>query len=174
MLKSSEIHHSSTAGTSDYAIPDRFVVFQVNLQSFALPVSAVNRIIRAVNPTPVPRSPANIIGIINIHGEMIPLINFRKKFGFSARKIQAKDRMILFQTPDIMMALIAEDVYGLTELTPRHNPPAGIRKPGDDTDITGLLYCEDEVILIYDIEKIFIKDALKTIILHKKVTAGRK
>ena len=153
---------------------ERFAIFKVNKQSFAVPVSSVNRIIRAVIITPVPGSPGSVKGVINLHGDTIPVVDFRRKFGFPPKAIELKDKMIVLETSTVKIVFVADEVIDLTELTEKQDFPVEKVIPGMEKEISGLLLFDGEIILIYDIEKIFLEDAEKTIDLLSKKRAGKE
>lgn len=58
----------------------QYVVFRVGDEEFGLPIETVSSIIRYERPTPVPRAPAEVQGVINLRGMVIPVIDLRKRF----------------------------------------------------------------------------------------------
>ncbi|MFQ5632726.1 MAG: chemotaxis protein CheW, partial [bacterium] len=59
---------------------ENHLVFTIDDQQFGLPMSQVERIIRAVEVRPVPEAPDYINGVINMQGRVIPVVNLRKRF----------------------------------------------------------------------------------------------
>lgn len=57
-----------------------FVIFKVGDEEYGLPVSAVNSIIRFEEPTPVPRSPSAVLGVVNLRGRVIPVVDLLRRF----------------------------------------------------------------------------------------------
>ena len=53
------------------------VVFLVDGQRYALPLSAVDRAVRAVAVTPLPEMPPQVLGAINVHGRVLPVLSLR-------------------------------------------------------------------------------------------------
>jgi len=67
---------------------NQFVVFRVGIEEYAIPILRVNEIIRlkGVSITKVPNTKKEVIGIINLRGEVIPIIDFRLKFNIGGAR----------------------------------------------------------------------------------------
>ena len=73
----------------------QLVVFSIEKQQFALRLSVVKKIIRAVEIIPLPNSPEIILGTINIHGKLTPVISVRKRLGLKEKEINLNDHLII-------------------------------------------------------------------------------
>jgi purine-binding chemotaxis protein CheW len=62
--------------------PDKLVVSNLDDRRFAMPLSAVVRVERIVAITPLPKAPEIVLGVINMHGQVIPVRE--KGFKFAA------------------------------------------------------------------------------------------
>ena len=67
--------------------PDQLLVFALGDQRCALYLPVVDRVVRMVEITPLPKAPDIVLGVVNVHGEVIPVINVRKRFGLPQRDI---------------------------------------------------------------------------------------
>src|SRR5688572_3877945 len=57
----------------------QLLAFRIESRSYALRLSHVQRVIRSVDVTPVPETPSCVLGIIDVHGEILPVLNFRRR-----------------------------------------------------------------------------------------------
>ena len=89
------------------------VIFTLDESRFALKLSAVDRVVRVVEITPLPKAPDIVLGIINVQGGIIPVIDVRKRFRFPKRETQLNDQLILARTAKRTVALLADDVTGV-------------------------------------------------------------
>ena len=89
------------------------VIFDLDESRFALKLSAVDRVVRVVEITPLPKAPDIVLGIINVQGGIIPVIDVRKRFRFPKRETQLNDQLILARTAKRTVALLADDVTGV-------------------------------------------------------------
>ena len=58
-------------------ITNQLVVFVLNDQRYGLPLSAVDRIVRIVEVTLLPKAPDIVLGVVNVQGQVIPVIGHR-------------------------------------------------------------------------------------------------
>lgn len=96
---------------------NQYVVFNLDEQRFALRLFNVERIIRAVEVTPLPKAPDVVLGVINVQGRIISVINIRKKFGLPERELNLSDQLIITQAAGRTVALVA-DAAGIVVESP--------------------------------------------------------
>lgn len=61
------------------------VVFVIDGQRYALSLGAVERVLPMVAVSPLPAGPAIALGVINVHGTIVPVVDVRRRFGLPAR-----------------------------------------------------------------------------------------
>jgi purine-binding chemotaxis protein CheW len=129
----------------------QYVVFTLDAQKYTLPLTAVDKVVPAVHITPLPQAPAIILGIINVQGQFVPVVNLRKRFRLPEREIELNDQFIVGKTPRRTVALAVDSVLGVAEF-PLHEITA--RKhivPGLGA-IAGVIKTPDEILLIHDLD----------------------
>jgi purine-binding chemotaxis protein CheW len=77
------------------ATNDTYVVFRVCDEEYALPVSQVNGIIRFETATVVPRTPQSVLGVINLRGRIIPVVDLRRRFRGEAFEPSPSARIVV-------------------------------------------------------------------------------
>lgn len=95
---------------------DSFLLFSVAEIRYALDVTEVKRIVRAVEITPLPEAPDFVRGLINVAGDIIPVIDMRLRLGLARREMELSDRFILTNPAGIPIALLVDRVEGVVEL----------------------------------------------------------
>lgn len=133
----------------DHLVP--LVVFTFDEQQYALHLSAVERIIRMVEVTPLPEAPEIVLGVINVAGRVVPAVNLRGRFGFPERGVRLSDQLILAHTLKRIFALWVDAVSGLVEL-----PASRVVRPETVLPHTryveGIAKLADGITLIHDLE----------------------
>jgi len=86
------------------------VVFNLDNQKYALHLSTVETIIRAVEFTALPKVPKIVNGITNFQEKIIPVFNIRKRFNLPDKEIDLDDHLIIVHTSKRMAALIKDNV----------------------------------------------------------------
>jgi len=139
-------------GEKDRSKPDHFVVFTLDEQQYALPLSNVERIVRAVEITLLPKAPEIVLGVINVRGEIIPVVNIRKRFRLPEHEITLSDHLIIAQTSRLAVALLADRVGHVLDVPETEIISAKKILPAMDY-VEGVVKLEDGLILIHDLEK---------------------
>jgi len=138
---------------TDNSIGDQTIVlFSLDEQRYALYLSAVERIVLTVEITPLPKAPEIVMGIINFHGEIIPIINIRKRFNLPAREIELDDQLIIARTSKRLVGLLVDSVSGVHELEQLQLTGTEGAFPYADY-LSGIARIENNIVLIHDLEK---------------------
>jgi purine-binding chemotaxis protein CheW len=130
---------------------DQIVVFTLDNLIYALPVNSVLRVIHAIEIRPLPKAPDIIAGIINVKGQIIPVIDIRKRFGFPSRELDTEDQLIIADTGKRQVALLIDKVTEIQHISPQQYIDAKETIPFAGY-INGVAKIMDELILIYDLE----------------------
>ena len=128
------------------------LLFALDDPLYALPLSVVDRVVRAVEIRPLPRAPRVVVGVINAQGRIIPVIDVRAVFRLPAREMDVGDRLIIARTPSRVVALIVDGVIGVREASAVKGE--GAMSALDFTELLrGVMRIEDEIVLIYDLDR---------------------
>ncbi|HUW69090.1 MAG TPA: chemotaxis protein CheW [bacterium] len=134
-------------------IDQAMVIFSLDDQRYALPLKRVQRSIRAVAITPLPKAPDIVVGIVDIGGLVIPVINMRLRFNHAPRDIQLSDQLIIATAGKRTVALLVDKTTGVLEASPDSRTPAVDIAPRLEP-IDGTIQVGDGLILIHDLERL--------------------
>ncbi len=132
-----------------------YLVFTLDDQSFALCLEAVERVLRAVYLRPVPEAPEVLLGLINMRGAIVPVLDIRKRFGLPSRPMEVEDRIIVSKAASRRIAIIADRVEGVAAFELDEMHAAGTILPDMEGRVTGIGISKDNTVLIYDINELF-------------------
>ena len=90
--------------------------------------------------------------MINVQGQIIPVVDVRRRFRLPPRDMALNDRFILVYTVRRRVALLVEAVIGVSELADRDWQTAEQILPGMEY-IHGLAKLDDDLVLIYDLDQ---------------------
>jgi len=93
----------------------QYILFILDEQSYALPLAAVERVVRAVEITPLPQSPPAILGVINVHGAIVPVVNIRRRLGLPERELGLADQLVIARPHQRRVAFVVDEVRGIIE-----------------------------------------------------------
>jgi len=154
-------HNGSTPAVDNDL--EHLVVFTLDEERFALPFSDVARIIRVVEITTLPEAPEVILGVINIQGQITPVINLRKRFHLSKREMGLSDQFIIARTPKRSVALLVDAVTDVIERSERQFTISEEILPGLKEYIEGVVRLEDGIILICNLAQFLSLDEKETL-----------
>ncbi|MBI4523304.1 MAG: purine-binding chemotaxis protein CheW [Deltaproteobacteria bacterium] len=138
------------------------VVFTLDEQRYALRVSSVQRVIRAVEIIPLPKAPEIVLGMVNVQGRIIPVFNIRKRFRLPERELELSDQIVLARTSRRTVGLVVDAVSGVLELS-----ESEILSPDDivpETEyVEGVVKLKDGLVLIHDLNRFLSLDEERTL-----------
>ncbi len=142
----------------------RWVLLAIDGQTYALHFQAVERVLRMVEVTPLPGAPVAVEGVINIQGEVVPVVSIRRRLGLAQRGVALTDSLLVARARSRRIAIIAESVQGVLER------PADAVVSVDDLaqgvqHIEGLLKTRDGLVLIHDLERFFSPEEEQSLVL---------
>jgi purine-binding chemotaxis protein CheW len=138
------------------------VLFALDEPRYALFLSAVERIVRVVEITPLPKAPEIVLGVINVQGRILPVLDIRKRFRLPAREMKPDDRFIIAQTARRQVALAVDSVAGVHELTDREMVSAKEALPFAQY-LKGVAKLENNLVLIHDLDQFLSLDEEKAL-----------
>jgi purine-binding chemotaxis protein CheW len=132
--------------------PNPIVVFTLDEPRYALPLSVVDCVVRAMEITPLPKAPEIVLGAINAQGRVIPVVDVRKRFRLAPREMNMDDRFIITRTSLRVVALVVDAVEGVRELAGREIVRANEALPFAEY-LHGVAKTEQGLVLIYDLDR---------------------
>jgi purine-binding chemotaxis protein CheW len=141
---------------------DQWVVFCLDAGRYALPLHCVERIVRAVQVTALPRAPGLVLGVIDVAGRVLPVFNVRQRFGLPERAIDPADQFLIARTVGRTVVLAVDTVAGVFE-----QPAAAMNDvgnlPPELAHIRGVISIADDLVLIHDLEAFLSSDEVRAL-----------
>ena len=128
------------------------VIFTLDEHSYALHLPAVERALRMVEISPLPKAPEIVLGVINVQGRIVPVFNVRKRFRLPERETSPSDQLIVAQTSRRTVAMLADAVSGVVAYPEQQVIAAERILPGLEY-VEGVAKLEGGMILIHDLDK---------------------
>jgi purine-binding chemotaxis protein CheW len=136
----------------------QLVIFTLDGQRYALHLDAVERVIRAAAVTPVPETPAFVLGLVNLAGQLLPVFSLRRCLGLPDRPLRPEDQFVIVRTSRFTMALVVDEVQGLSEVDVTQTVAVEDALPEGECRVDGLVKIEGDIILIYDLDKLLTRE----------------
>ncbi|MDO8776469.1 MAG: chemotaxis protein CheW [Burkholderiaceae bacterium] len=131
---------------------DFLVIFSLDDQRYALPLPAADRVVRMVAITPLPNAPDIILGLVNVQGRVIPVINVRRRFFLPERKIALTDQLVVAHTARRPVALVVDAVLDVIACAAQSLIAAEDIVPKVEY-MEGVVKQTNGLILIHDLDK---------------------
>ena len=136
----------------------QLVGFIIGEEEYAIPILAIQEIIKPFPWTRVPQVPKYVVGVFNMRGAVIPLIDLRLKFGLPALKQGDETRFIVMRNGDDIAGFVIDRLTMAIRIKKTDIGPAPDTINGDDTMIDGVGKQEDRIITILKVDKLLERD----------------
>ena len=93
-------------------VQDLFV-FYLGEHRIGLPLGRIVRILQAVEVMELPNSPDVVLGMINVRGQLVPVVDVRLRFGLEPKELEPSDHMIMATSRGRNMAFVADASVGV-------------------------------------------------------------
>ena len=103
---------------------ESFLIFGLQGQLLALETMVVREIIGLGEITPLDETPAHIAGIINLRGQILPVMDLNRRLGYGHRRYQLTDSIIVMAAAGLQVGLIVQAVQEVLNLAPEDITPA--------------------------------------------------
>lgn len=127
------------------------VLFSLDGQKYALHHNIVERVLSAVEITLLPKAPKIVLGIINIRGTVIPVLDIRQRFQLPERPLKLSDQFIIAATSRHVVALFVDRVINVIECAAEQLIPAGDVLNGA-AYISAIAKDSEGLVLIHDLD----------------------
>lgn len=94
----------------------QLLFFAVGDKTYGMDVLKIESIERVGNITRVPRAPEAIIGVMNLRGNILPILSFRQKLGMELCKFDNQTRIIVLDDEDNRVGLLVDKVMDVGEV----------------------------------------------------------
>lgn len=137
----------------------KFLTFFLDQEEYGLVILTVQEIMGLMPITRVPRTPDYVMGVVNLRGKVIPVVDLRLKFGMEAIEATDLTCIIVVQTEGLQFGLVVDRVSEVVDLL-----AADIEEPptfgeGVNSDyIMGMGKSEDRVTILLDIDRVLSSD----------------
>lgn len=137
----------------------QYVIFKLSGEEYGVEINHVQEITEYKKATKVPNVPNFVEGIINLRGNITPIISLKKKFNLVESEIKENNRIIIINLKNKQVGFIVDDASQVLTMDEKHieNPPE-ILTGIDRQYIIGIGKMEEKIIIMLDLEKILTEE----------------
>ncbi|MFA6760078.1 MAG: chemotaxis protein CheW [Sulfuricurvum sp.] len=136
----------------------QLVGFIIGDEEYAVPILSIQEIIKPFPWTRVPQVPKYVIGVFNMRGAVIPLIDLRLKFGLSPKNHTDETRFIVMRHGDGIAGFVIDRLTMALRIKKSDIGPAPDTANDDETMIDGVGKQKDRIITILKVNKLLERD----------------
>jgi purine-binding chemotaxis protein CheW len=151
----------------------QLVVFVLASEEFACNIADVREVLKMIRITPLPRSLNFVEGVINLRGEVIPVIDLRKRFNLPSVDRTDESRIIIVEVEERMVGLTVDSVSEVIRLSNKQIQEAPTQVAGEQTNlIMGVGKIDERMLIILNLARILTSE--EQIALDDLSKAGRQ
>jgi purine-binding chemotaxis protein CheW len=144
---------------------NQYLTFKLDNEIFGLSIHKVREVLDFIKVTKVPQTPDYMIGVINLRGSVVPVVDLKQKFGMSITERTINTCIIIVEidisSERAILGILADSVQEVLELDDKDIEPAPRLGTSISTEfIKGMGKHNDNFIILLDIDRIFMEDSL--------------
>ena len=150
-----DISNVTTNTTSDETMKDQYLTFAIGDEDYGVEIAYINQIIKMTPITRVPEIPGFIEGLISLRGELIGVIDVRKRFGMPPKKHDEETCIVVIVYGDYMLGMIVDAVQETVTINHTNiSPPPSAKLSYANQFIRNIgTIGDDDVKLLIDVER---------------------
>jgi len=147
---------------------NQYLTFSLNDETFGVDVLQVREVMDYTSVTKVPRSPDYMLGVINLRGSVVPVVDLKKKFYMPAKDVSRDSCIVVLEIPFgdelRLIGAVADGVQEVLDLLEDEVEPAPRLGTGLNADfILGMGKVGEQFVILLDLHKIFSSEELENL-----------
>lgn len=140
----------------------QWVTFRLDNETYGVNVMQVQEVLRMTEIAPVPGAPGYVLGIINLRGNVVTVIDTRKRFGLEPRELDDATRIVITEIEQQVIGMLVDAVAEVVDV--RMSEIETAPNVGNDESsrfIQGVSSREGELLILVDLNKLLSADELR-------------
>jgi chemotaxis signal transduction protein/HPt (histidine-containing phosphotransfer) domain-containing protein len=140
-------------GDDELEQSNKYIIFKLADQCYGVNVPEIKEIVKISEITPIPYLDEDITGLMNLRGEIITIVDMRKKLTANGTN-DSKNRIIILNREDTQVGFIVDQVMEVMELLPEDIKPPMVDRDFNADYVYGVAETQKAFIMLLDIRKI--------------------
>jgi len=135
------------------------VTFRLDFEIYGINVMSVQEVLRVTEVAPVPGAPNYVIGIINLRGNVVTVIDTRMRFGLPTKEMDDSTRIVIIEAENQTVGIVVDSVSEVVDVYANEIETAP-NVGNDETAryIEGVVSRNDELLILVDLNKLLSED----------------
>jgi purine-binding chemotaxis protein CheW len=134
---------------------EEFLGFRLDSEEYCVWIRSIKEIIRPPEITPIPRSPANILGLISLRGTIVPIFNIRRRLGLPTSDMGPKARIVVVVLEAGPVGMMVDQVTEVISVDPGVlEPPPPTMGEREASLVTATVRLHDRIVGVLHLERL--------------------
>ncbi len=148
----------------DDTIADMYLTFDLGNEDYGIGIMFVTEIVGMQNITEVPDMPDFVKGVVNLRGQVIPVVDVRLRFNMKPREYDERTCIIVLSIRDVQIGLVVDTVNEVLTIDDSQiSPPPKVATANSARYIKGMGKVDEEVKILLDGEKLLFDEELASL-----------
>ncbi|MFZ5594648.1 MAG: chemotaxis protein CheW [Pseudomonadota bacterium] len=133
----------------------QWVTFYLDGEMYGVNVLQVQEVLRVNEIVPVPGSPDYVLGIINLRGNVVTVIDTRKRFGLRTKELEDVSRIVIIEVMENVVGMLVDSVAEVVYLrTSEIESAPNVGNEESSRYIQGVSNRDNQLLILIDINKL--------------------
>jgi purine-binding chemotaxis protein CheW len=139
----------------------QMISFTVGEQEYGVDIQSVKEVIRQGEITALPRAPSFLKGIINLRGDVIPIVDLRERFALQAGTYSEASRVIVVEVGEKSVGMVVDRVSHVLRVSEDRIEAAPAWLGGTNSDfVRGVARVDERLVVLLDMEAVLTSDEM--------------
>jgi len=137
----------------------QLVTFRLQHETYGINVMHVQEVLRVSEIAPVPGAPEYILGIINLRGNVVTVVDTRSRFGLPTGDVTDTSRIVIIESDKQVVGILVDAVAEVVELAESQIDSApNVGNEESSRYIQGIATMTDTLLIVVDLHKLLTED----------------
>lgn len=134
----------------------RCVLFNLDSEVYGINVRKIREVLRVGNIRRVEGAAFNVLGVINVRGVIVTVVDTRKTYGLAVKPVDDLSRIIIVELDsDIIVGMMVDSVMEVKDIPEKQFEPMSSTKEGASRYLQGIAHYNGDVIVLIDVDSMF-------------------
>lgn len=137
----------------------QLVTFKLADETYGIDVMHVQEVLRISEIAPVPGAPAYVLGIINLRGNVVTVIDTRSRFGLPSAETDDSSRIVIIESEEMVVGILVDSVAEVVELNQSEIDSApNVGNDESSRYIQGVANRESDLLIVVDLNRLLTEE----------------
>ncbi len=134
---------------------EHLVIFSLGKELYGVTIHSVESIIKVQDITEVPRSASYILGVTNLRGTVVPVLDLRRRFNLASCENTSNTRIIIVNAEGSKVGIVVDEVTEVLKISREAiQPPPPMSTTVESAFINGIAHINENLVILLDLEKV--------------------